>query len=287
MKIECPNCGAAGRIDLSKRPANVNTVKCRSCQTAIPLDPVPFAAPAIPAVNEPIGTNSFQAAPPPELSHLTKEPDIVSGVEAVGTIPLDVPPAPATFSSQDPPVPRTACALCRENFPRTEMVRFGPDLVCAACKPTYVDMLQQGVSKPGELRYAGFWIRFAAKFLDGIILGVVGMVISFVLGMGIGGEPGAPAITATIISNLLQIILATGYTMYFLSSHRATPGKMACRLVVVTPEGENISAMRALGRCFAEWLSSIILGIGYLMAAFDEEKRTLHDRICNTRVAYK
>ena len=28
----------------------------------------------------------------------------------------------------------------------------------------------------------------------------------------------------------------------------------------------------------------LILGIGYIMAGFDEQKRTLHDRICDTRV---
>jgi hypothetical protein len=31
-------------------------------------------------------------------------------------------------------------------------------------------------------------------------------------------------------------------------------------------------------------LSSLTLAIGYIMAAFDDEKRSLHDRICDTRV---
>jgi len=47
---------------------------------------------------------------------------------------------------------------------------------------------------------------------------------------------------------------------------------------------EPITYGRATGRCFAEILSGMICYIGYLMAAFDEEKRALHDRICNTRV---
>jgi uncharacterized RDD family membrane protein YckC len=42
-----------------------------------------------------------------------------------------------------------------------------------------------------------------------------------------------------------------------------------------------------LGRHFAEMLSGILLGIGYLMIAFDDEKRALHDRICDTRVIKK
>ena len=43
---------------------------------------------------------------------------------------------------------------------------------------------------------------------------------------------------------------------------------------------------RAIGRHFSEWLSSILF-IGYIMAAFDEEKRALHDRICGTRVVFR
>jgi uncharacterized RDD family membrane protein YckC len=41
------------------------------------------------------------------------------------------------------------------------------------------------------------------------------------------------------------------------------------------------------GRFSAEILSGLIFYIGYIMVAFDSEKRALHDRICNTRVIYK
>ena len=62
---------------------------------------------------------------------------------------------------------------------------------------------------------------------------------------------------------------------------------MACQIKVVSDEGEPITYMRALGRHFAEMLSALILMIGYIMAAFDDEKRALHDRICSTRVIRK
>jgi len=71
---------------------------------------------------------------------------------------------------------------------------------------------------------------------------------------------------------------------YFLGKFSATPGKMALGLKVLRADGEMITYPRALGRFFAEFLSSVILAIGYIMAAFDEEKRALHDRICDTRV---
>jgi len=49
----------------------------------------------------------------------------------------------------------------------------------------------------------------------------------------------------------------------------------------------KVTYLRAFARHFAEFLSGIILGIGYLMVAFDREKRALHDHICNTRVIKK
>ena len=92
------------------------------------------------------------------------------------------------------------------------------------------------------------------------------------------------AIKRLILVNFLYLVLSIAYTTYFLGEYSATPGKMACGLKVVRPDGEKISYGRAFGRFFAEFLSSIISGIGYLMVAFDGEKRALHDRICDTRV---
>jgi uncharacterized RDD family membrane protein YckC len=62
---------------------------------------------------------------------------------------------------------------------------------------------------------------------------------------------------------------------------------MACKIRVVTADGGKVSYMRALGRYFAKILSSMICLAGYIMAFFDDEKRGLHDRICNTRVILK
>ena len=55
----------------------------------------------------------------------------------------------------------------------------------------------------------------------------------------------------------------------------------------VTPTGAPISSGQALGRSAAEILSRLICLIGYIMAAFDSEKRTLHDHIASTRVVFK
>jgi uncharacterized RDD family membrane protein YckC len=58
-------------------------------------------------------------------------------------------------------------------------------------------------------------------------------------------------------------------------------------LQVVRPTGEGLTWGRAVARVFGRWLSSLTFLIGYIIAAFDSEKRALHDFLCDTRVVYK
>jgi uncharacterized RDD family membrane protein YckC len=67
----------------------------------------------------------------------------------------------------------------------------------------------------------------------------------------------------------------------------ATPGKMALGLRIVSSSGEPVTYVKALARFFAEMVSAIICYIGYIMAAFDEQRKALHDQICDTRVIRK
>jgi uncharacterized RDD family membrane protein YckC len=142
------------------------------------------------------------------------------------------------------------------------------------------------------MRYAGFWVRFAAKIIDSIVLWILLMPFSLLVSSMFQVDPNNPEQIATMMAGmgilyLFQIGIPAAFTCFFLGRFQATPGKMALGLIVTNPERQKISYLRALGRNFAELISSIILAIGYLMAGFDEEKRTLHDRICSTRVVYK
>jgi uncharacterized RDD family membrane protein YckC len=74
------------------------------------------------------------------------------------------------------------------------------------------------------------------------------------------------------------------YETIMIGKFGATLGKMACKIHVVTANGDNVSYARAFGRYFAKLLSAFTLLIGYIMAAFDSERRALHDRVCDTRV---
>ena len=137
-------------------------------------------------------------------------------------------------------------------------------------------------------RYAGFWIRVVAKFIDGIVLWVVHTLIQLLfVAVTVGSRSSAATLGVAIFVGLLQWAVGIGYTTFFLGRFGATLGKMACGLRVIVSDGSKVSYLRALGRAFAEILSGLTLLIGYIIAAFDSEKRALHDHICDTRVIWK
>jgi uncharacterized RDD family membrane protein YckC len=187
------------------------------------------------------------------------------------------------------------CSECGRPFPSDQLVMVGNASVCALCKPIYLQRLQEGGAPVGARRYGGFWIRFVARLIDGILLLVVGLVIRIPLMMMIplargpvGVDPGALAamIGMVGISGLIQIAFGLAYEVYFLTTRGATLGKQALGLRVIRFDGSGISTGVAVGRFFAQYLSGFILLIGYIMAGFDDQKRSLHDRICDTRVIH-
>ena len=64
-------------------------------------------------------------------------------------------------------------------------------------------------------------------------------------------------------------------------------GKLACGIQVVDLEGRKLSFLQASGRYFGKIISSLILGIGFLMCAFTAKKQCLHDMMANCLVVHK
>jgi uncharacterized RDD family membrane protein YckC len=177
------------------------------------------------------------------------------------------------------------CAECGNTFAADDLVQIGGRAVCATCKPIAVQKLKEGVTQTGEFRYAGFWIRFAAYFVDGLIMYVVQTALRIGLTAGASAEN---LRTVSFVLLGLNFIIQAAYSIWFVGNPGgSTLGMMACGIKVVKADGDTVGYGRAAGRFFAAILSSMIAGIGYLMIAFDEEKRALHDRICDTRVIYK
>jgi len=217
-------------------------------------------------------------------------------------------------SSAPPPrLGEVVCWQCGKMFLKDEVITIGEGSVCAACKPIYLQRLKEGARVAGAQEYAGFWIRFAAKFIDGIIVAVVVFVplIIFVVVLsastsrsvqgGFGAFPpenpgwaGTGAVLGqafvgqalNLLAQLILVAVRTAYSTFFLGKFGATPGKMVFKLTVVDASGGKIGYGRAFGRSCAEILSQLICAIGYIIAAFDDQKRALHDHMCNTRVIF-
>jgi len=147
----------------------------------------------------------------------------------------------------------------------------------------------------GEVVYAGFWKRVAAYVIDGMLVGIAGGIMGAIVGgvlgalMSTGSNGfGGGFIFIQVITNVVSIALAAAYYAGFhASTSQATLGKMAIGIKVVRTDGSRISVGRGVGRYFATIVSSLILGIGFLMAAFTERKQSLHDLMCDTLVVDK
>ena len=181
------------------------------------------------------------------------------------------------------------CSECNKPFPKDDVIRFRGELVCAACKPLVMAKMSQGLStSSAALDFAGFWIRLGAKLIDGIIISIPtygAMYAAF--GTLLPQDPDILTSGTYWGINLFSYLLGLLYGWLLTWKYGATWGKMAVGIKVVTADGGQIGVWRALARVPAEYVSAIVLGLGYLIAAFDAEKRTLHDYICSTRVVYK
>jgi uncharacterized RDD family membrane protein YckC len=156
-------------------------------------------------------------------------------------------------------------------------------------EPTTIQMVD---NLPAGTKYAGFWWRFLAAFLDGIILQIVSIMSGLVIGLALGLTLGTLGLDRQIVQALcglaggaMGIVVAWLYHALLESSEKqATLGKMICKIRVIDLEGQRISFMRATGRYFSKFISAVILLIGYIMAGFTEKKQALHDLIAGTLV---
>ncbi len=135
--------------------------------------------------------------------------------------------------------------------------------------------------------YAGFWIRALAAVIDSVLL----MVVMGGLWVGTGvaarllaGRWPAAAVVLAPVGILAAGLVPLVYTLVGWTRSGATPGKRACGLRVVREDGRPLGIGAAVARLIGYMLGSMLLGIGYLMVAFTDRKRGLHDMIASTVV---
>jgi len=122
---------------------------------------------------------------------------------------------------------------------------------------------------------AGFWIRLLALIIDGIIIGIAQYVLSIIFGL----------FTEMNFWFTWTINLVLIYYVWFQTINKGqTFGKRITNIRVTYLDGGSVSlGSMALREIFGKAISSLILFIGYLMAA-GKNKRALHDYIAKTIV---
>jgi uncharacterized RDD family membrane protein YckC len=153
--------------------------------------------------------------------------------------------------------------------------------------------MDQAVTTPGLLR------RLAAMGYDSLLVfslmfaatGLYQLVAHWILGT----PSSSPAANGDIITELQPVASGPWFTLYLLLVmyaffawfwHRSgqTLGMQAWRLRVDDVDGGRISYQQTLQRFAGAWVSALCLGMGYLWALFDRDKRSWHDRLSHSRV---
>jgi uncharacterized RDD family membrane protein YckC len=209
--------------------------------------------------------------------------------------------------SQEGPVQTVlACSQCGRALAQSDLVHIAGNWVCADCKPAFLSrVMASGAAgaSPLALRYGGFWIRFGARMIDGLIFMIPIMIVFAAVMPNLirtrGQAPFAPDsvfLGIGFLAFFLLFFLAGGcYEILMLKYRSGTLGKMACGLKVVRPDGRSLSWGVCFGR-FLMWnvvtggipyINTVLMLVSSIMLGVDNEKRALHDRVCDTRVIHK
>jgi uncharacterized RDD family membrane protein YckC len=213
--------------------------------------------------------------------------------EVKAALALKAPVLKGLKSTGDTIINEIVCATCGGLQAREGAIRQGDAWICAACKPVHSPKGRAPVAAQAATQgrvYAGIGARAVAKIIDSFILGlpaalIMGAVVAFALPASIKVKSAGAFLLMFLGALFLVTVEFIAYQICFLPKYGATPGKKLMGLRVIKAGGGNISWGLAIARFAGECVSGLIpLFIGYLIAAFDPEKRTVHDHIAGTRV---
>jgi uncharacterized RDD family membrane protein YckC len=201
------------------------------------------------------------------------------------------------MTQQAPTQPVLACAQCGRTFGQSDLVPIAGNWVCGDCKAAFLSrIVAGGPAAASSLRYAGVGIRFGARFIDGLVFIVPFVIFAILVVPNVLRTAAAnrtPAPNGTFV--LAALVFSLFYEVLMLRYWGATLGKMACGLKVVRSDGSSLGWGVSFGRFFmynvvisaVPFVNWILLITTAIMAGTDEQKRGLHDRVCDTRVIYK
>ena len=259
--------------------------RCRNCGYDFSLT-AESVAPDLPIVStEPIGPLGDFAL---EVNRPVpaRAPDTGSDLPLFSRAPLER----ATVPAQPPPRPplavrRSAPARERTRIPDTATL----DLEFPAVSSRRGSILDDEAAAGPDSITAKLLPRMAAGLIDAILMGSIDVAVVY-LTLRVCGLTSADlrALPPVPLAAFL-LLLAGGYLISFTVASGQTIGKMALGIrVVPIPERDSGNARVTFGsallRAVACLVSILTAGLGYIPALFSRDRRTLHDRLADTRV---
>jgi uncharacterized RDD family membrane protein YckC len=181
------------------------------------------------------------------------------------------------------------CPKCAHEIV-TNYLDVGESMVCPSCGSltTIPESAKEGEAPPVvpsrsiPPTYAGFWRRFFAFLLDGLVIAIPWSPVPLFL----------TYVRQAELSRYDQLLLMIGalivdciYNASMNSSRfQATVGKMLMRCYVADVSGGRISFLTGTLRYIYRHLSGLLLNTGYLLILFTKKKQGLHDFIAQTVV---
>ncbi|MDD3475705.1 MAG: RDD family protein [Sulfurimonas sp.] len=157
-----------------------------------------------------------------------------------------------------------------------------------------------------EVRYAGFWARFFASFLDTLFLALPVAIIIYFLSDGnwfnfsqfqqnisyaMSGNAAAALAEQPQKSLKWELLFEVSVLLisaiFWRKSQGATPGKKILHIKIVDAKTfKEIDSRQAFTRSLGYFASVLTFLVGFLMVAFRQDKRGLHDLLAGTAVIY-
>jgi uncharacterized RDD family membrane protein YckC len=128
--------------------------------------------------------------------------------------------------------------------------------------------------------------RLLAALVDTAILFAIGSIVLY-LTLKICGLPLARvAVIPPVPFVAFLLLIAGGYFTLFTAAGGQTIGKMATGIRVVSTDRQvaRVPLGHAVLRSAVYFVSALPAGLGFLPALVGPEKRTIHDRLADTRV---
>lgn len=142
------------------------------------------------------------------------------------------------------------------------------------------------------MRKAGLFARLIAFIIDGLTLSIISFIISFIvilladIDLSLSNDHlSVVSNTATGVLAITLVLLEFFYFGILWSFYGTTVGMSIFNIKITRKDGTPVGFLRAgLRGTFGYWISGLILGIGYIWAAFDSERQAWHDKIFDTLV---